>query len=296
MRSYLSGVTGMLTVAIVLAHCGGATDVLSGGDASVDGSGKEGGSGSGSSSGSSGSGGSSGSSGGSSGSSSGSGSGGSSGSSSGSSSGGAACSPACDAFTKCCDGACINADNDPQNCGGCGIQCTGTTSYCGNGHCLVPPCNSPGPTCETSQFCCATGCCNPGQLCCNIEGPQDYTTCFTPTKDQPTCPVGCGGCVSDRNLKHDLEPVDPEAVLERMSRMPITTWSYKSDDPSVRHMGMMAQDFYGEFGLGSTDKAFNPIDAHGVEMAAIQALYQRMQEQETRIERLEQENERLRLR
>jgi hypothetical protein len=100
--------------------------------------------------------------------------------------------------------------------------------------------------------------------------------------------------VSDRNLKHDLEPVDPDAVLERVSRMPITTWSYKSDDPSVRHMGMMAQDFYGEFGLGNTDKAFNPIDAHGVEMAAIQALYQRMQDQDARIRRLEDENRELR--
>jgi hypothetical protein len=100
--------------------------------------------------------------------------------------------------------------------------------------------------------------------------------------------------VSDRNLKHDLEPVDPESVLDRVSRMPITTWSYKSDDPSVRHMGMMAQDFYGEFGLGKTDKAFNPIDAHGVEMAAIQALYRRMQEQDERIQKLEQENRDLR--
>ena len=59
-------------------------------------------------------------------------------------------------------------------------------------------------------------------------------------------------------------------------------------------MGMMAQDFYREFGLGSTDKAFNPVDAHGVEMAAIQALYERLQEQQARIEKLEQENRELR--
>jgi hypothetical protein len=100
--------------------------------------------------------------------------------------------------------------------------------------------------------------------------------------------------VSDRNLKRDLEPVDAQSVLERVSRLPITTWSYKSDDPSVRHMGMMAQDFHAQFGLGSTDKAFNPVDAHGVAMAAIQALYQRIQEQEVRIQRLEDENAALR--
>jgi hypothetical protein len=127
-----------------------------------------------------------------------------------------------------------------------------------------------------------------------MDGPVQALECFTPTAQQPTCPVGCSGCVSDRNVKRDFEPVDTQSVLDRVSRMPITTWSYKSDDPSVRHMGMMAQDFYGEFGLGTTDKAFNPVDAHGVEMAAIQALYQRLQEQEQRIQKLEQENRELR--
>jgi hypothetical protein len=102
--------------------------------------------------------------------------------------------------------------------------------------------------------------------------------------------VGCGGCVSDRNVKHGLAPVDAQDVLERVSRMPITTWSYAGDDPSVRHMGMMAQDFRAEFGLGTSDKSFNPVDAHGVEMAAIQALYERLQQQDARIERLEREN------
>jgi hypothetical protein len=100
--------------------------------------------------------------------------------------------------------------------------------------------------------------------------------------------------VSDRNVKRDFEPVDAQSVLERVSRMPITTWSYRSDDPSVRHMGMMAQDFQREFGLGSSDKAFNPVDAHGVEMAAIQALYERMKAQDERIERLERDNAELR--
>jgi hypothetical protein len=95
--------------------------------------------------------------------------------------------------------------------------------------------------------------------------------------------------VSDRNVKRDVEPVDTQSVLERVSRMPIATWSYKSDDPSVRHMGMMAQDFYAQFGLGTTDKAFNPVDAHGVEVAAIQALYERLQAQEARIRELEAE-------
>jgi hypothetical protein len=56
----------------------------------------------------------------------------------------------------------------------------------------------------------------------------------------------------------------------------------------------MAQDFYAAFGLGDTDRAYNAIDAHGVALAAIKALYERSLEQEARIERLERENAELR--
>ena len=82
--------------------------------------------------------------------------------------------------------------------------------------------------------------------------------------------------MSDRNLKRDIEPVDEQGVLESVARIPVSTWSYKNDDPSVRHLGPMAQDFHAAFGLGSTDRAYDPIDAHGVELAAIKALYERV--------------------
>ena len=101
--------------------------------------------------------------------------------------------------------------------------------------------------------------------------------------------------MSDRNLKRDIEPVDEQSVLERVAKMPISTWSYKSDDPSVRHLGSMAQDFHAAFALGSTDRAYDPVDAHGVELAAIKALYERVQNEEAHIDRLERENQELRL-
>jgi hypothetical protein len=157
----------------------------------------------------------------------------------------------------------------------------------------VPPCDQDAAACG-GGLCCGVQCCSQGQLCCEVDEGPSVIECTTLQAGQTTCPVGCPACVSDRNVKRDLEPVDAQSVLERVSRMPITTWSYRSDDPSVRHMGMMAQDFHREFGLGSTDKAFNPVDAHGVEMAAIQALYERVKAQDARIERLERENEQLR--
>lgn len=103
-------------------------------------------------------------------------------------------------------------------------------------------------------------------------------------------------CVSDRNLKRDIEPADEQAVLEAIAKMPVSTWSYKSDDPSVRHLGPMAQDFRAAFGLGDTDKAYYSIDAHGVTFAAIRALYDRLEKQSMRLEGLERENDELRKR
>jgi len=252
------GLALLAAAAIVAVQCGGSTAPTGGADASV-------------------------------------GEGGSSGGGSGGSSGGGICNPSCGPGLACCGGACVNTGNDPFNCGGCGTVCSGATPYC-NGACRAAPCEQEAGACSGAT-CCGTQCCGAGQLCCQLEEGVWITQCHTLQAGETTCPVGCPQCVSDRNRKRGFEPVDPQSVLERVARMPISTWSYKSDDPSVagvRHMGMMAQDFHEEFGLGSSDKSFDPVDAHGVEMAAIQALYERMLEQDGRIRALERENEGLR--
>jgi hypothetical protein len=101
-------------------------------------------------------------------------------------------------------------------------------------------------------------------------------------------------CVSDRNKKKNITPADIDVVLDKVSKLPISTWSYTAEPTDVRHMGPMAQDFRASFGLGDDDKTYNAIDAHGVALAAIQALEKRVVEQGKRIERLERENRRLR--
>ena len=68
----------------------------------------------------------------------------------------------------------------------------------------------------------------------------------------------------------------------------MSTWSY--DGEQTRHMGPMAQDFHGAFGLGNTERAYDPIDAHGVAFAGIQGLYEMVQEQNARLDKLEKEN------
>jgi hypothetical protein len=46
-------------------------------------------------------------------------------------------------------------------------------------------------------------------------------------------------------------------ILDRVSRLPITSWHFKTD-PRKRHVGPMAQDFHAAFGLdGDDDKHIN---------------------------------------
>ncbi len=86
---------------------------------------------------------------------------------------------------------------------------------------------------------------------------------------------------SDRNQKENFSPVDGQEVLARLAKVPITTWNYKAEDRSVRHVGPAAQDFRAAFGVGEDDTNISTVDADGVALAAIQGLYQRIQKLES---------------
>ncbi|MEZ4221536.1 MAG: hypothetical protein R3B13_11465 [Polyangiaceae bacterium] len=101
---------------------------------------------------------------------------------------------ACALGTSCCNGKCVNTANDPYNCGGCNNVCAAYPQYCSGGICTKPPCfNGPPPP---GTFCCGAQTCQQGQLCCDIQGPGPTAgpTCFTPTPNQKTCPIGCPLC------------------------------------------------------------------------------------------------------
>jgi hypothetical protein len=102
---------------------------------------------------------------------------------------------------------------------------------------------------------------------------------------------------SDRKLKENLAPVDGREILERLRAVPVHTWNYNYQEPSIRHIGPMAQDFYAAFGVGQDDKHIEPVDAGGVALVAIQGLYRMVQEkdeqiaaQQKRLSALEQKN------
>jgi hypothetical protein len=70
------------------------------------------------------------------------------------------------------------------------------------------------------------------------------------------------------------EPVNGFQILERVAGLPISTWRYHWEAPQVRHLGPMAQDWAATFGLGENNTTIAAVDANGVAMVSIQALYQ----------------------
>jgi hypothetical protein len=112
-------------------------------------------------------------------------------------------------------------------------------------------------------------------FCCKPEGAscEQVTDCCAPFQ----CNLVTNTCVeqlppSDRAIKSNFGSVDPADMLERVKDLPISTWNYTSDDPSIRHIGPMAQDFAALFGVGADDRHIHPLDGQGVALAAIQGL------------------------
>jgi hypothetical protein len=85
---------------------------------------------------------------------------------------------------------------------------------------------------------------------------------------------------SDRNAKKNFSSVDSLSILEKVVRLPISSWNYKTDANSLRHIGPMAQDFHATFGLNGTDnKHISSVDEQGVALAAIQGLNQKLEKE-----------------
>ena len=192
----------------------------------------------------------------------------------------------------------MNTANDPNHCGACGVTCSGATSYCDGTTCTVPPCGMDAGACSNGTSCCGSSCCGSDQLCCDVQGPvSGYQSCHTRTAQEPTCPQGCAPlCASDRNIKSNITAIDERVVLEQVATLPLSSWQYTGDPSAVRHLGPMAQDFRATFGLGDTDRSYHSLDAHGVSLASIKALYKMVLDQQLRLERLEAENAQLRSR
>ncbi len=138
-------------------------------------------------------------------------------------------------------------------------------------------------------------------------GVRFYTASGTATGVQLAASGGSWTSLSDRNAKENFQPIDPRTVLDKVVALPVSTWKYKSQDPSVRHIGPVAQDFKAAFDVGESDTGITSVDADGVALAAIQGLNEkvevgrkkeegRMQSAEESLRRLATENAELKKR
>lgn len=94
---------------------------------------------------------------------------------------------------------------------------------------------------------------------------------------------------SDRADKADFQLVDGRAILDKLVGLSVQTWIYKADRRAARHIGPTSQEFAAAFGVGTDDKSIATVDADGVALAAIQGLYQVLQEKDRQIAELSRE-------
>jgi trimeric autotransporter adhesin len=107
-------------------------------------------------------------------------------------------------------------------------------------------------------------------------------------------PAGSGvfNCTSSRYTKENF--LSATGVLDRLRKIPVTTWNYISEGSGVRHLGPMAEDFYAQFGLGAGNASIGIQDLAGVSIAAVKELDEQLQQKNAEIERLRNEIKSLR--
>ncbi|HEU4596287.1 MAG TPA: tail fiber domain-containing protein [Pyrinomonadaceae bacterium] len=103
-------------------------------------------------------------------------------------------------------------------------------------------------------------------------------------------PAGSGvfNCTSSRTTKENFLEVKGEDVLSSLRKIPVTSWNYISEGRQVRHLGPMAEDFYKEFGLGTSNASIGVQDLAGVSLAAVKALEERTAELKEKTAEVEQ--------
>jgi len=98
---------------------------------------------------------------------------------------------------------------------------------------------------------------------------------------------GAWQAVSDREMKRGIQPVDGVAILDKLDQLPVSRWYYKNQDPSIQHIGPMAQDFHALFGVGDDDKSISTIDPDGIALAAIKELHKVQKELTAKVQQIE---------
>ncbi|WP_084570542.1 tail fiber domain-containing protein [Methylosinus sp. PW1] len=86
--------------------------------------------------------------------------------------------------------------------------------------------------------------------------------------------LGLGLYKSDEDAKEDKREV--RGILDALKKMPVSAWRYKDGQDRERHVGVMAQDFQRETGLGD-GRSIHVVDALGVVMGGVQELAEQVE-------------------
>lgn len=75
-------------------------------------------------------------------------------------------------------------------------------------------------------------------------------------------------------------------ILAKVADLPISTWRYEWEPAGVRHLGPMAQDWKAAFDFGQPDTRIPAVDANGVTLVAVQALYRLVVDLQQQVDQL----------
>lgn len=88
--------------------------------------------------------------------------------------------------------------------------------------------------------------------------------------------AGAWSILSDRNQKENIVQLNGADYLSRLKTIDVYSWSYKSQDSTITHIGPMAQDFCTTFELGTDSTTINSGDFDGVNLLLLKALDEKM--------------------
>lgn len=129
----------------------------------------------------------------------------------------------------------------------------------------------------------------PNQFVVRAAGGYIFYTNSNMTAGATLAPgSGSWSSLSDSTKKENFREVDCNEILEKVKKINIYTWNYKTQDKSIRHMGPLAQEFHRYFGLGENNVSISTVDIDGVNMAAIKALALKHKELEAKTQELDE--------
>lgn len=104
--------------------------------------------------------------------------------------------------------------------------------------------------------------------------------------------AGAWSTLSDSTLKENITPINALSFINKIEELDIYSWSYKSQNNTIKHIGPMAQDFYKTFKLGTNKTTINSGDFDGINLLLLKGLNEKVQilnNQSSQISTLENE-------